>query len=159
MRPRTKAYFECLQGVHSAMAEAIEDLPPEALDWEPGEEMNSICVLVTHTAGAERFLAGDVAMEDPGQRDRPEEFRASGLDAETLIQRLAQSEAYIESVLERLSPEEWEAPRTMRDGTERSVSWALYHLLDHTAQHSGHVQMTRQLWEQRGATGSGSATA
>lgn len=151
MRARTQAYLECLRGVHGAMTEAIEGLPNEALDWMPGEEMNSICVLISHTVGAERFLAGDVTMEDPGQRDRPAEFRASGLDVQALKLRLADSEAYVERVLERLSVDDWEAPRKMSNGSERSVAWALYHLLDHTAQHSGHVQMTRQLWEQRGS--------
>ena len=150
MQPRSQAYLECLRSVHGAMSEAIEGLPTEALDWVPGEEMNSICVLITHMVGAERYLAGDVAMQDPSQRDRPEEFRTSGLDAPTLKQRLADSEAYVERVLERLSAKDWEASRILGNGTKRSVAWALYHLLDHSAQHSGHVQLTRQLWEQQG---------
>jgi len=28
------------------------------------------------------------------------------------------------------------------------VAWALLHALDHTAQHLGHMQITRQLWDQ-----------
>jgi hypothetical protein len=29
------------------------------------------------------------------------------------------------------------------------VGWALCHILKHTALHLGHLQITRQLWEQR----------
>ncbi|NIU62141.1 MAG: DUF664 domain-containing protein, partial [Gammaproteobacteria bacterium] len=36
------------------------------------------------------------------------------------------------------------------DGREFRVSWSLLHALDHVAQHTGHVQITRQLWDQRG---------
>ena len=32
---------------------------------------------------------------------------------------------------------------------ERTVGWALLHALEHTALHAGHIQMTRQLWDQR----------
>lgn len=36
------------------------------------------------------------------------------------------------------------------DGQKFSVSWSLLHVLDHTAIHLGHIQLTRQLWEQSG---------
>jgi ankyrin repeat protein len=31
------------------------------------------------------------------------------------------------------------------------VAWCLAHALEHTALHLGHMQITRQLWEQRGS--------
>jgi hypothetical protein len=30
-----------------------------------------------------------------------------------------------------------------------TVAWAVLHAVDHTALHLGHIQITRQLWEQR----------
>ena len=149
MRPLFDAYMACLEGIHSAIVEAMKGLPQEALDWEPGKEMNSVCVLVAHTAGSERYLVGDVALGQPTGRDRPAEFGAQGLSADALAARLAESAAFVRGALERLSVEDWEATRVPRDGQQRTVAWALLHLLDHAAQHSGHIQLTRQIWEQR----------
>ncbi len=57
-------------------------LPQEALDWKPEPAMNSICVLVVHIAGAERFLIGDIVKGESSQRNRPAEFMATGLEAQ-----------------------------------------------------------------------------
>jgi hypothetical protein len=40
-----------------------------------------------------------------------------------------------------------------RDGRKLTVAWALAHALEHTALHAGHMQIMRQLWEQRDETG------
>ena len=56
-------YTDCLnnlQELHNDMEKALEGLPPEALDWLPKPGVNSITALVVHTAGAERFLFGQV---------------------------------------------------------------------------------------------------
>ena len=120
-----------------------------ALDWVPGPEMNSLAVLVTHVAGSERYWVGDVIASEPSDRDRPAEFRTSGLDAETLKSRLAGSLAYIRGVLERLVFQDLEAIRTSpRDNHQLTVAWCLAHSLTHTATHMGHIQLTRQLWDQ-----------
>ena len=47
--------YSLFHEVHDDLAKAIDGLPPEALDWVPGAEMNSITVLVVHLCGAERY--------------------------------------------------------------------------------------------------------
>ncbi|MBK8022340.1 MAG: hypothetical protein IPK19_13175 [Chloroflexi bacterium] len=44
----------------------------------PGEDMNSLVVLVVHTTGSARFWIGEVGVGDPAYRDRPAEFQAKG---------------------------------------------------------------------------------
>jgi len=150
MQPFLGDYLERLQDLHGAIERAIEGLPQTALDWVPGLEMNSLGVLVVHVVGAERYWIGDVVARDPSGRDREAEFRARGLDAATLKDRLANSLAYCRGALEGLTLQDLETPRTSpRDGRTFTVAWSLAHAPEHTALHLGHIQITRQLWEQR----------
>ena len=143
-------YVNCLQGLHNDIKQCIDGLPQKALDWVPGAEMNSLCVIVVHVAGSERYWMGDiVSLEDSG-RDRDAEFRAKGLDEAELKRRLDDSLSYVKSVLERMSLEDLETICVFpKDGRTFTKGWAIYHVLEHVANHLGHAQLTRQLWEQR----------
>jgi hypothetical protein len=150
MHPVYEEIVRRFEDLHTQIAQAIVGLGPEALDWTPGPEMNAISVLVVHTTGAERYLLGDVVARDPSGRVREAEFRPQGLDAAALGERLARSRAYVRGVLETLSVDDLPAARTFpRDGHAVSVAWAVLHALEHTEQHSGHIQLTRQLWDRR----------
>lgn len=152
MQPFARDLLAELDALHAEIAHAIEGLPQTALDWSPGPEINSLGVLATHIAGAERYWLGDVIAGEPSNRDRPAEFQTSDIDAATLIARLADSLAYARAVLGRLSLADLEATRiSPRDGRTFSVAWCLAHVLQHTAIHAGHIQITRQWWDhQRG---------
>jgi len=142
-------YFECLKRLHQSIHDAIDGLPPDALDWAPGPDTNSICVLVVHLTGAERYWIGDVAVGDPSGRVRAEEFQVKGLDAEALRQRLGAATSYAKDALERLRVTHLAVVRpSPRDGRQFTVGWALAHALEHTALHLGHIQITRQWWQQ-----------
>jgi hypothetical protein len=111
--------------------------------------MNSINVLVTHLCGAERYWIGDVAAADPSDRVRSEEFQATGLNAEQLSERVATATAYAQNALATLGFDQLSLERTSpRDGRAFTVAWALLHALEHTALHLGHIQLTRQLWDE-----------
>ncbi len=143
-------YLERLQRLHDDIKQSIEGLPQAALDWIPGPEMNSLCVIVMHVSGSERYWIGDIVAQEPSGRDREAEFGTRGIDVEELMQRMDGSLAYVHRVLEGLMLEDLGAPRVApRDGREVSVGWALFHVLEHAAVHVGHVQLTRQLWDQR----------
>jgi len=142
--------FDRFHELHADIKQALESLPPEALDWTPGPEMNSVSVLVTHLTGAERYLVGDVVMGDPSNRDREAEFRAAGLAKSALLQRLADTEAYTRVAFESLKLSDLETTRTHpRHGNQVSVTFALTHALEHVATHLGHIQLTVQLWMQK----------
>jgi uncharacterized damage-inducible protein DinB len=145
------SYFRILQDLHGQIESALEGLPPEALDWTPDPEMNSISVLVTHLIGAERYWIGDVAMGEASHRDRDAEFRTRGLEAAALKARLAETLAYARRAFERLTLQDLDARRVspMHDNEEFPVAWAITHALEHTATHLGHIQIMRQLWRQR----------
>ncbi|MGD9092072.1 MAG: DinB family protein [Anaerolineales bacterium] len=143
-----KDYLEQLDGLFEEINNAIESLPHDALDWVPGPGMNSLAVLAAHIAGSSRYWIGDVAGEDPSGRDRPAEFRTSDLDLSSLKGGLAASLAYAYEYIPTLSLEDLSSPRiSPHDNRQVTIGWALAHALEHTALHTGHMQLTRQLWD------------
>ncbi len=145
-----KDYCNLLYKNHEDALLAIEGLPQAALDWMPGPDINSFCVLIVHLIGAERYWIGDVVGEQPSGRVREEEFRAQGLDSEALKKRLTNSLEFAREILETLSLQDLESQRiSSRDGRKVTVGWALAHALEHTALHVGHMQILRQWWDQQ----------
>jgi len=143
-------YLGRLQELHAEIEHAIEGLPLEALDWSPGPHMNSLCALVAHAIGAQRYWVGDAVGRDPSGRNREAEFRACGMDAGTLKSGLDETLAHTRGALEELTLQDLDTLRVSpRNGREFTVAWALAHALEHTALHAGHAQITRQLWDQR----------
>jgi uncharacterized damage-inducible protein DinB len=138
-----------LQTCHKEIFASLQGLPAEALDWSPGPGMNSITVLVFHLTGSERYWIGDVAMGEFSGRNREAEFAARGAETEALRARLDDSLAYARQALGRISPQQLEQERMApSDGRKVTAAWAVLHALEHACVHLGHIQLTRQLWEQ-----------
>ncbi len=146
-------YLDELDAVHAEIFEALDGLPPEAIDWSPGQGVNSIAVLVAHIAGAERYWIGDVAMQDRKERDRDAEFRTRGLTAVDLRRRLEEVSSYAHSALEHLTITDLNQPRPVwrSEGEVTSVGGALTHALRHAGLHAGQIQITRDWWKAHSA--------
>ena len=148
MHPFLEDYLDNLQELHNDLRSAVAGLTPAALDWTPGPGCNSLSQIITHIAGAERFWIGDVVAGEPFDRDRDAEFQVRGIEMESLLKKLTDSLDYTRRVLEKLSPDDLGSMRlSSRKRSEVTVAWALDHALKHTAQHLGHIQLTRQLWD------------
>ena len=144
-------YLNLLQDCHNGILQAIDGLSSEALDWVPGQDMNSISVLIFHTTGSVRFWIGDIAAQESSNRDRDAEFRVKDAGMDFLKKRLADNLEYARTALEKMKLEDLEAKRTNpSNGNELTAGWALLHALEHATSHLGQIQITRQLWEQRG---------
>lgn len=151
MQPFMSDYLNNLQDLHREILSTVEELPPTALDWTPpGSDYNSLNVLIVHLTGAERYWLGDVVAGEASGRDREAEFQLHGLSPDELRNRLEESLVYAYGVLEKLTLPDLETSRiSPRNGREITVAWALAHTLKHTALHVGHIQITRQLWDQQ----------
>jgi hypothetical protein len=149
MHPILDDYLDQLTAAHKDMNAALRDLPIPALDWWPSPEINSLAVLAAHSAGSERYWIGEVAGNDPMQRDRAAEFKTSGVEAATLIAQLDASLTHSRSVLARLALSDLEKNTGVTNHDRAvTVAWALHHALEHVGTHAGHMQITRQWWEQ-----------
>ena len=142
-----KEYLNILEACHTDILKALDGLPSAALDWISGSDINSISVLVFHLTGAERYWIGDVAAQDPTERDRDAEFRVHDVEMDVLKKRLTDNLEYARTALEKFTVQDLETTRVSpRDGRKFTVAWVLLHALEHDTLHLGHIQITRQLW-------------
>ena len=142
-----------LEEMHQQYLEYMEGLTSEELDWSPGPEMNSLCVLGVHVTAAERFWIG-LGIDDVSERNRPAEFRASGYELESLAARFRANIAFYRDAFKRQDGSRLAERVDVSDYMERpsqvvSRGYALLRGLDHTAEHLGHAGMTRQLLDRR----------
>src|SRR5688500_15884865 len=93
-------YLKLLAKLHADFEKCLEGMTVEGLDWTPGRDMNSLCVLVVHVVGSARYWVGDVAASIDSKRNRDAEFTASGLDAAQLKALLFANREFIYNVLE-----------------------------------------------------------
>jgi uncharacterized damage-inducible protein DinB len=150
MLPELESYLHMIGDLRGQVRDLIADLPAEALDWRPLEELdehatNSLAVLATHIAGAEHFWISEVVGGCPPTRDRDAEFATTGSDASRLIQRLETVGVETQSVFSTLIATDLDGTREAR-GRTIPVRWGILHVIDHTALHLGHMQLTYQLW-------------
>jgi uncharacterized damage-inducible protein DinB len=151
-------YLQRIKDLREQVAALIDGLPQEALDWRPlpplppgpGDECvegttNSLAVLAAHIAGAERFWIGEVVGGRPPGRDRDAEFQVRSLDAGQLLARLGAAAAETRDVFAGLQAEDLDGTREAQ-GRRVPVRWCILHVVDHTALHLGHMQLTYQLW-------------
>ena len=132
------------------VSELIADLPAKALNWRPtergeGHTTNSLAVLAAHIAGAEHFWITEVVGGGPPTRDRAAEFATQVTDAAELCRLLEETGAETTEVLSALSPADLNGVREV-EGRTVPVRWGILHVIDHTALHLGHMQITYQLF-------------
>lgn len=151
-------YGQRIENLRGQIRELLTGLPAEALNWRPTDAVedhatNSIAVLATHVAGAEHFWIAEVIGRQPPTRNREAEFVTEANDFAALQQLLDKTGQETNEILSGLSEPDLSATRVAREQTV-SVRWALVHVIDHTALHLGHIQLTYQLWQGgRGAPG------
>ncbi len=155
MSAEIQAYLNMIEEVRGAVVQLLEEAPPEALNWRPlphdDHATNSLAVLAAHVAGSEHFWIGEVVGQRKATRVRDEEFRTAVTTAEELLQRLAaaarQTREVLAEVDEATLAEEREIPAGPGCTRVVGVRWAILHVVEHSALHLGHMQLTRQLWQ------------
>jgi uncharacterized damage-inducible protein DinB len=150
MVPELESYLQRIEDLRGQACELIADLPADALNWRPieGREQhatNSLAVLATHIAGAEHFWIAEVLGGHAPTRDRDAEFTTEVADAAGLVHLLERTGTETKEVFSTLCPADLDGVREAR-GRTVPVRWCILHVVDHTALHLGHMQLTYQLW-------------
>lgn len=153
MEPIFAAVLSRLEEMHQQYFDYMDGLSTAELDWSPGREMNSLCVLAVHVTAAERFWIG-LGIDEISKRDRPAEFLASGYELEALKARFRANIAFYREAFARQDggrlAEMVDVSQYMaRPSQLVTRGYALLRGLDHTAEHLGHAGMTRQLLDRR----------
>jgi hypothetical protein len=142
-----RAFVEQYRAVHQAIREQISDLEPATLGWSPGEDTNSIAVLVTHVIGSEmeavRTLAGVES-----DRVRAKEFEVRGADAKGLLSLVDHADATLDELAPSIGAAQLTAEHVRRaslDKRPRPGVYVLMHSLAHAREHLGQLMLTSQL--------------
>lgn len=136
------------------LLETIAGLDDEAVNWKPpAPGANSLLVLVTHAlASAEDHVVGKAAGKTV-VRNRDAEFAATG-GAGHLAERGAEVRRRIDEALVALEgrlDDEREPPLGKWPQPRGTVRDRLIHSVSHTAEHVGHAQLARDLYNARRA--------
>ena len=150
MPPELASYLQMIEDLRGQVRDLIADLPSEALNWRPLESSdedatNSLAALAAHIAGAERFWTAEVVGQLPPTRDRDAEFATQVAGASELVDTLDRVGEETRKVFFGLSETGLDGTREAR-GRVIPVRWCILHVIDHTALHLGHMQLTYQLW-------------
>ena len=150
MNPEAEQYLHMIDDLRSQVKKLTADVPESALDWRPVEgagdhATNSLAALAAHVAGSERFWINEIVAGNPPARDRDAEFLTSAVQVSELHRQLDESGSLSREILSRLSDIDLAGTRESR-GRTVPVRWAILHVIDHSAIHLGHMQLTYQLW-------------
>ena len=149
-------YLQRIEDLRGQAGELITDSPAEALNWRPIDRVedhaseeslvtNSLAVLATHIAGAEHFWISEVIGGRPSTRNRPTEFTTQASSAAELCHLLEQTGTETRAVFSELEETDLNGTRHV-NGQTVPVRWGILHIIDHSALHLGHMQITFQLW-------------
>lgn len=140
-----------LHFVHRDMVGMVRELPPEALAWTPGPEMSTLSGIVRHTMYCEKYCmlaAGGLDYTYDSDTDR--QTLAATDDAPALVAAIVEADLIAKRALPALTVGEMHKGIAAWGGTDEVSAGALIaDALNHTAMHWGHMQMTRQLWQQQ----------
>lgn len=149
MLPEIEQYLVMIEDLLDQVTNLVKGLSVEALNWRPIEGVNehatnSLAVLAAHIAGADKLFGIQVAGGKPVERDRDAEFVTIATSADELVTLLRDTKQQIRKALIPLTNEDLD--RDVELGEHKfSARWAILHVIDHTALHLGHMQLTYQL--------------
>lgn len=148
--PELSNYLERIEDLRSQVTGLISALPAQALNWRPIEGKdehvtNSLAVLTSHICGAEHFWIAEVIGHKKATRDREVEFSAVATNSESFVQLIEKTAQETREVFSKLDDKDLDGTRQAK-GRLIPVRWCILHVVDHTALHLGHMQITYQLW-------------
>jgi uncharacterized damage-inducible protein DinB len=133
-----------LQHLRDSAIFKVEGLDTTQLRWQPAPTANSLGVMVVHLGYSERLWlravgAGEVM--DMAWRARMFEL-PQGWDAEAAVAFSREESRRADAVLDQVTSLDLPSRGDLRPTTFR---WAVFHLIEETARHVGHMDITREL--------------
>ncbi len=135
------------------MIQELEAFDSDAQLWAKTEGVsNSAGNLALHLEGNLREYVGRQLGDVPYQRERDQEFSASGLSRADLVRRLADVRDIVVRTISGLSDHGLAAPFPERVlGIDWSTQQFLFHLLGHFNYHLGQIDYLRRFLTKKGA--------
>ena len=138
-------WLAALEEVRQDTLKILAEIPPDAVDADPGDGGDTVGTVLYHVALIEADWvfadvvdrAGDMPPDLFPLSDRLPDSRLSPLGGESLAQhldRLARTRQLILDQLRPMSAEAFHAARA-RDQYDVSAAWVVFHLIDHEVEH------------------------
>jgi uncharacterized damage-inducible protein DinB len=119
----------------------VERLTDEEIWWRANEHCNSIGNLLLHLSGNVRQWIVSGLGDEPDNRTRQQEFdERSHIPKNELLAKLRSAIADADEVLAKLNSETLLERKTIQ-GKDVSVMYAIYHVVEHFAMHTGQILM------------------
>ena len=152
MEAEVQGYLTEFGILKEQIREAIHNLNDEVVNWHPPlKDTNSMYAILCHLVGSEEHWVRQAIGGESIDRDREADFCASGHVSE-IVDRWERVGKISENILNNLSSSQLGESRTVTRPSgffSYTVRWCILHIISHYAIHLGHIQLTRQLWEQR----------
>jgi hypothetical protein len=153
--PLLSGILNMMDFAHRNMIQIIADLPDEALVWQPAPDMGTLSGIICHAMYMEvvaiRIAAGEEVSYDL-EFDNSEEDGSTWRTAEgreALMARIAEGDAIMKRILPTMTVAGMEKRfHAFSEDSTPSGGYLIAIAATHTTMHWGHMQMTRQLWEQ-----------
>ncbi|MGI8858313.1 MAG: DinB family protein [Thermomicrobiales bacterium] len=138
---------------------AVEELPEDALNWRPADETtNSVAQLVRHVYEGLPWLLGIATGDGPPPMDQEarqarhlHSLRNDPATRQELLGIITTGMAQTNDLLAKIDDTDLSEEITPM-GRPRQRFFFVGLTVDHAAEHLGHAELTKQLWEQRGHT-------
>jgi uncharacterized damage-inducible protein DinB len=118
----------------------IEDLDEERARFRPTPTASSLLNLLVHLTGVEHSWSESVIAGNEVDRDRDSEFLEPETSVADAIVAYRNACARTNEIARDMQPED-----PCRGEAGFSVRWVLVHLIEETARHAGHADITREL--------------
>ncbi len=127
----------------------LDDRTVNAVPPVPG--VNSVFALVTHIGGALGYWGGSLMAGEDIPRDRSAEFHATGTvdDARAIVARLRTDLPRWATVAATGIRNPAATGTTRTNAAEATPEWVLTHMLRELTQHTGHLEICRDVVAQR----------
>jgi hypothetical protein len=137
-----------LQHLRESAIFKVEGLDATQLRWQPSPTANALGVIVVHLGYSERLwlrAIGAGEQMDMAWRSRMFEL-PEGWGADDAVAFYRQESALADAVLDQTASLDGPSRGDFRPTTFR---WAVFHLIEETARHVGHMDITRELLDGR----------
>ena len=151
MEPEIRNYVDVLDQLRERFKAAVQNMHAKQLNWVPTSEgSNSPYVLAHHIAGSETMWIHQIVGQLNVARNRDAEFQAAGENPETLIKQFESVAATTITILGKLTLDDLAQLRAQparRGSGKETVRWCITHVIEHYAEHLGHLDLTHQIYQ------------
>jgi hypothetical protein len=145
----TSALIGLFHQVHDQLRDEINGLDANALNWVPTAGANSISTIITHLVCSEAETLQCVAGLRC-ERDRDAEFAGKELTMDEVLELVDGADDLITAVKPHLDPDRLKAVFALPTLPAKEVRSGLTWLVGnygHAREHVGHIQLTKQLFQ------------